>query len=168
LLPRPIVTTAAIGSCGKTLAISAPVATDNCSIASITNNSTYATSPTNASGFYPVGITTFDWTISDINGNSVVCHQTITINDIEAPSISCNPLIEAMVTTDECSAFVNILSPVVSDNCGSYTLTNDSPFRSSDTNASLLIPMPPERTRWELPSLHGQLLIQKGMSQRVM
>jgi len=42
-----------------------------------------------ASDFYPVGTTTVTWTFTDVGGNSVTCTQDVTVNDMEAPVISC-------------------------------------------------------------------------------
>ena len=48
-----------------------PVVTDNCGVASVTNNHPSAT--------YPLGVTLVTWTATDINGNVSTCVQKVTV-----------------------------------------------------------------------------------------
>ncbi|MEE1542846.1 MAG: hypothetical protein UF067_10300, partial [Paludibacteraceae bacterium] len=56
------------------------------------------------------------WTVTDVNGKSSECEQTVKVEDNEAPTIACEA---KTVSTDagKCSANVT-LTPEVSDNCG--------------------------------------------------
>jgi large repetitive protein len=59
--------------CHATLAsvsLGTPIATDNCSIVSTTNN---------APSLFPVGTTTVTWTVTDAGGNTATCTQTVTV-----------------------------------------------------------------------------------------
>ena len=42
-----------------------------------------------ASDFYPVGTTTVTWTYTDQGGNMAQCTMDITVEDVEAPTVSC-------------------------------------------------------------------------------
>jgi hypothetical protein len=67
------------GECDNPISLAPPVATDNCNIQSLTNDSPYGVSSTDASGSYPPGIYTIRWTAEDYAGNSAFCNQTVTI-----------------------------------------------------------------------------------------
>jgi hypothetical protein len=99
--------------------LTAPTATDNCGIASITSD---------APASFPVGSTTVTWTARDNSGNTATCTQIVIISDTEKPTISCPPLINATTTPGLCGApGVALGIPVASDNCGVDEITNDAP-----------------------------------------
>ncbi len=58
-----------------------PVTSDNCSVASVTNN---------APASFSLGTTTVTWTVTDGSGNTATATQTVTITDNTAPSIHFN------------------------------------------------------------------------------
>ncbi len=107
------------GSCDATVSLGTPTATDNCGVTSTTNDA-----PTQ----FPLGTTTVTWTVSDAQGNSATCTQTVTVTDNEIPTINC-PGLDAFDAEDgQCSILVtNNLAPLTSDNCGvasvTYTIT---------------------------------------------
>jgi Leucine-rich repeat (LRR) protein len=72
IVPANIVRLNDIGICGAVVNIGKAVATDNCGIASITNN---------APAFFPVGITTVTWSAVDTNGNATTSKQTVEITN---------------------------------------------------------------------------------------
>jgi len=43
----------------------------------------------NAPAQYPKGVTTVTWTVVDTSGNLRTCSQTVTVNDIELPTLTC-------------------------------------------------------------------------------
>ncbi|MFM7725166.1 MAG: HYR domain-containing protein, partial [Flavobacteriales bacterium] len=98
--------------------IGTPVATDNCSISSITNN---------APSSYPVGTTTVTWTISDVSGNTTTCTQLVVVSDNSAPTITCPPSVTSYPNFG-CLYFGSIGNPIVSDNCSLASLSNNAPF----------------------------------------
>ena len=69
-----------------------------------------------ASGFYPVGVTTVTWTLTDPAGNSATCEQTVTVIDIEPPIVTCPEDITVDNDPGECGAIVNY-TPTATDNC---------------------------------------------------
>ncbi|KAF0239917.1 MAG: HYR domain-containing, partial [Chitinophagaceae bacterium] len=58
--------------------LGAPVTSDNCAIASVSNNA-----PT----VYPIGTTTVTWTVIDIHGNRSTASQQVTVSDQQAPIV---------------------------------------------------------------------------------
>ncbi|MEO1029818.1 MAG: HYR domain-containing protein [Bacteroidota bacterium] len=110
-----------MGLCSALVTVPAPTVSDNCSVASITND---FNNTNDASGIYPLGDTTVIWTITDTSGNSNTCTQIIAVNDTEAPTISCPADITVNHDAGECGALINVPAPTVTDNCD-FTLTND-------------------------------------------
>ena len=73
--PANIDTIIVTAECEIELDVPAPVVTDECSY-SLVND---LNSSENASGIYPVGITTIVWTAIDDSGNETTCEQLITV-----------------------------------------------------------------------------------------
>ncbi|TFH34099.1 MAG: T9SS type B sorting domain-containing protein, partial [Bacteroidia bacterium] len=80
--------------CNNYVNIPAPVVSDACGIKSLTHNSPWGISSSDASGSYPVGITIITWTVEDYSGNIATCQQTIDI--IPNPSQPAAPDIEVL------------------------------------------------------------------------
>src|SRR5712691_8996163 len=74
------------GQCSATVNPGTATATDNCGSTTVTGTRS-DNQPLNAS--YPKGTTTITWTATDGSGNSSSCTQTVTVNDTEAPAITC-------------------------------------------------------------------------------
>jgi len=87
-----------------------PTATDNCTVASIVSV------PASGSVF-PVGITTVTVTATDTAGNTDVCTFDVTIEDNEAPVVSCPGAITQDSDPGVCEAVVSF-TPTADDNCG--------------------------------------------------
>jgi gliding motility-associated-like protein len=113
------VTTTSSTACTATATWTAPTATDNCSVSSIT--------PDHAPGSaFPIGTTTVTYTAKDASGNSATCSFTVTVTD------KTNPVFTQCVTKDivvdgknDCSTKVSWTPPVATDNCGAVTLTSN-------------------------------------------
>ncbi|MCW5907365.1 MAG: HYR domain-containing protein [Chitinophagales bacterium] len=93
---------------------------DNCGIASVTNN---------APSSFPVGTTTITWTATDVNGNTATCTQDITVVDSENPVITCNGPITLNTDAGQCGAANNFCSTTQAGFAGpfapaNWTLTN--------------------------------------------
>jgi gliding motility-associated-like protein len=119
IIPAANITTVANRNCTATgIVLGVPTTSDNCSIASVTNDAPLA---------FPIGITTVNWTITDGSGNKAAATQTVTVTD------AINPLIIApadlvLNANTSCVAFnVNLGSPDTSDNCTAVSVTNDAP-----------------------------------------
>ncbi|MFN0203203.1 MAG: HYR domain-containing protein [Bacteroidia bacterium] len=110
--------------------LGSPFAGDNCSIASVTNN---------APATYPTGTTNVTWTATDASGNTDTCVQTVTVTDVELPTITCPANVSANSDAGQCYATnVNLGTPVTSDNCGVASVTNNAPtqFPVGNTNVT--------------------------------
>jgi VCBS repeat-containing protein len=108
------------GKCGATITnIGTPVTSDNCGVASVTNN--------HPSTYYPVGKTIVTWTVTDVNGNVTdTAKQCVTVMDNEMPTISVTN-VSVGNSAGLCGANLTLAAPVTGDNCGVASVTNDHP-----------------------------------------
>ena len=109
-----------VGLCQADVTVLAPTTDDNCAVATVTNN---FNGTSDASDTYPVGTTTITWTVTDINGNSNICTQDITISDDENPTIVCAPNQSQSADVGLCQADVTVLAPATDDNCAVASVT---------------------------------------------
>ena len=74
-----------------------------------------------------VGPNTVILTVTDNNGNTSTCTSTVTVEDVELPTITCPA--DIIVSTDPgvCGSGVVLNSPVTNDNCGVASVMNDAP-----------------------------------------
>jgi len=93
--------------------LTTPTVSDNCGIASVTNN---------APAFLPPGATTVTWTVTDNSGNTKTCSQVITVVDAQNPEVTSPANISAN-TSGTCSATVTTPNPTYWDNCAVTRLT---------------------------------------------
>ncbi|MCJ7759434.1 MAG: HYR domain-containing protein, partial [Gillisia sp.] len=66
------------GVCNAAVTVIAPATSDNCEVATITND---FNGTADASGTYPVGTTVVTWTVTDVNDNTNTCVQNIIVTD---------------------------------------------------------------------------------------
>ena len=96
--------------------LTAPTATDNCSVASV------VVSPISL----VLGENTVTWTATDASGNTQTSTQTVTVADSQNPTIT--SLSITVLANASCSATeVDLGTPVTTDNCSVNTVTNDAP-----------------------------------------
>jgi hypothetical protein len=117
--PGDITVSAAPGQCTSNVSFLATF-TDNCVGGSIVC--------VPGSGFsFPKGTTNVVCTATDASGNSSNCSFTVTVNDTEAPSISCPADVTVSADVGQCSATNVVLgTPSAADNCGVSTVVNDA------------------------------------------
>jgi len=108
--------------CQGTVTVPAPTVSDNCGVASLLN---LQNGTSNASGMYPIGLTTVDWKVEDAAGNSATCAMDIIILDDEAPMIECPFDVVTTVLETECDAFISMPLATGSDNCSLAMIEND-------------------------------------------
>ncbi len=103
------------GQCGATLtSIGTPFTSDNCGIASITND--------HPSAYYPVGTTIVRWIVKDISGNvNDTATQSITVIDNDLPVITVSVPDQIFCTNTTGNYTIPVL--VASDNCGAVTVS---------------------------------------------
>jgi gliding motility-associated-like protein len=125
--------------CGANVTVAQPTFVENCSTVTLVNSFNQTA---DASGYYPVGTTTVIWTATDACGNSSTCSMTVTVVDNEAPIVSCPPDVIS------CSLEFNLGTPVVSDNCGVESVTNDAPET---------FPIGITIVTWTVTDIHGNI-----------
>jgi hypothetical protein len=109
------------GNCSAVVAYSV-TASDNCP------GVTLSVVPPSGSVF-PVGSTTVNCTATDASGNMASCSFTVTVNDTEAPVVTCPANITQNNDPDFCSAVVTFTS-LATDNCPGVTLVSTPPSGS--------------------------------------
>lgn len=117
-----------LNECGAVVTYPNATASDNCP-----GVGTPSCSPSSGS-FFPVGTTTVTCNVSDQSGNTNSCSFTVTVNDTQAPGLTC-PADKIAVAGNACpvatSAIVNYTAPPATDNCAGATATCLPPPGSS-------------------------------------
>ena len=111
-------------SCGRYVPLDTVEWDDPCNeLDSIWNNSEYRTSPSDASGIYPIGTTTFKWFIKDLSGRiDSSCSVTVTIDDLPPVLIVPNDTVVQADFDKPFASDIDVQLPYFYDNCDS-TLT---------------------------------------------
>ena len=117
-LPSIIEIGSAQDQCGAVATWGAPESIDNCEVAEVTQ--------THSSGdFFPVGVTTVSYLVSDTSGNEAVYSFDIDVADVQGPEISGLPaFIELDNTSSQCGAVVTWEDPTIEDACGTVTFSS--------------------------------------------
>ncbi|MEY4791264.1 MAG: hypothetical protein RIT34_71 [Bacteroidota bacterium] len=107
-----------LGCTAVGVALGTPVVSDNCTVASVTNN---------APGLFPIGTTTVTWTVTDGAGNTATAIQLVNVVDQIAPEATA-PAHVTVNTNNFCDATgVNLGTPEATDNCTIASIVNDAP-----------------------------------------
>jgi gliding motility-associated-like protein len=128
------------GSCGATVVVPKPTIIENCGTVSITNSFNQTA---DASGYYPVGTSTIEWTVTDACGNTSSCSMTVTVTDTEAPVIICPTNLLICATTQ-----VVLGTATATDNCGTVIISNNAPL-TFETGTTMVV--------WTATDLHGNV-----------
>ncbi|GAP69379.1 protein containing PKD repeat [Bacteroidales bacterium 6E] len=108
---------------------------------------------------YNVGVTTVTYTVSDPDGNEATCTFTVTILRDEVPvtAYECPvPTHTAEVDPVSCSADLTLDAMVVTDPCNEIVdYWNDSPYRTSLTDASGTYPSGTTTFHWYITDISG-------------
>jgi len=64
------------------------------------------------------GVTMVSWKATDAAGNTAICQFTVTVNDAQAPTISCPANKTQGTDPNACTAAVTYATPTGTDNCG--------------------------------------------------
>jgi uncharacterized repeat protein (TIGR01451 family) len=129
--PANITTSNDPGTCSATVNPGTATATDNCDSTPTITGTRSDNQPLSAP--YPKGTTTITWTATDDANNSSSCTQTVTVNDTEAPTISCPSNITKDNDPGVCGAVVTYTTPVGSDNCSGATTAQTAGLPSGST-----------------------------------
>ncbi len=127
------------GNCYATVSWTRPTANDNCGPITNPTSSTYTdphgnTYPliiglTTDYGVFPVGTSTIDYVFTDINSNTTTCEFTVTVIDVEAPTITCsgNQILNSICVNALVPDYTGLAN--VYDNCpnNGFTVTQIPP-----------------------------------------
>ncbi len=100
------------GVCTAVVTFMLPLASDSCSNVTVTQTG----GPASGSAF-PEGSTSVEFTATDDFGNTATCSYTITVNDEEAPVITCPGDITVSNDPGICGAVVTFADATATDNC---------------------------------------------------
>lgn len=113
------------GLCSAVHVWDAPTAIDNCGVATLTSDH-------QSGDAFALGATTVSYSTTDIHGNTISSSFTVSVNDLESPSISGLPAeLSLQNEPGSCSAMASWASPLISDNCG--VASSGSDYSSGDT-----------------------------------
>lgn len=118
--PSDLTVSTDAGVCDATgVTLGSETASDNCGT-SVSNDGLVT---------YPLGTTAVTWTVVDPSGNTTSCTQLVTVEDTEAPTITCPANVTVDTDASVCVASnVNLGSPVTGDNCNVNAVYNDGTF----------------------------------------
>src|SRR6185436_20152817 len=119
--PANITATNTQDQCGAIVNFPAPTFTGNCGVVSA--------SPASGS-FFPVGTTTVVVTGQRLDGTSTTCSFTVTVNDTQAPVVTCPANITRNTDPNVCTAIVTF-TPTTTDNCSGATTLCTPPSGSA-------------------------------------
>jgi len=74
-------------------------------------------------GFFPVGTTTNTFRATDAAGNQSTCSFTVTVNDVQAPTVTCPANMTSLTDVGQCYATVTVPNPTHADNCAVTKVT---------------------------------------------
>ncbi|TVR85766.1 MAG: HYR domain-containing protein, partial [Saprospirales bacterium] len=106
------------GECTAEFSPSTPPVSDNCGIDEISND---------APAEFEVGATVVTHTVVDDSDNSASCQQSVTVEDNEAPDITCPSDVTVDTNAGECFATYSPAVASATDNCGIDDVSNDAP-----------------------------------------
>lgn len=90
--------------------------------------------------FFPVGVTTNTYQATDAAGNTASCSFTVTVNDVQQPTITCPANQVRNTDVDQCYATFTPPQPTFSDNCAVtrliYSITQPPGFPVINSPAS--------------------------------
>lgn len=128
--PANVVANAPAGSCFANVNPGTPSADDNCafSFAGARSDSQPLTAP------YPVGTTTITWSVTDAAGNAASATQTVTVNDVTAPTLGAVTATPNSMWPPNHQMFNVALSYGTSDSCPSscsVSVTSNEPVNGT-------------------------------------
>lgn len=122
-------TVAADAGCGANVVLQAPQTSDNCGVASVTND--------HPSAYFPVGNTTVTWTVTDNNGWMATATQVITVTDQQAPTVVTKPVTVYLNAAGVAGIGINDVNNGSTDNCSIALMSlNKTGFNCADLGAN--------------------------------
>ncbi len=105
------------GVCGAEVFFADAIAIDNCGVLSVIQTAGLPSGST-----FPVGVSTVEFTATDVNGNTSVCSFTITVTDNEAPMAVCQDITIQLDEFGNASITAADIDGGSTDNCGIDTI----------------------------------------------
>lgn len=109
----PITVGTDAGACTAQIVLPNITAQDNCPLVTLTDD-------VPAGSVFTLGTTTVTYTAQDNWGNTATCVFDVTVNDTEAPAITCPANITVDNDPGECGATVSYATPEATDNCNGF------------------------------------------------
>jgi gliding motility-associated-like protein len=110
----PIDVNTSAGICGANITVTAPNASDNCTVGTPIGTRSDAKA---LNAVYPLGRTIITWNVKDVNGNAAIpVVQTVDVTDNQVPVITTNGDRNVNVDVASCGAIVNVTA-TATDNC---------------------------------------------------
>jgi phosphatidylethanolamine-binding protein (PEBP) family uncharacterized protein len=100
---------------------------DNCAGATLNQTAGLASGSS-----FPSGVTSNSFVVTDGSGNTATCSFTVTVNDTEAPSITCPANVNVSNDPGQCAAIVTY-SVNFNDNCAGATLNQTAGLASGSS-----------------------------------
>ena len=100
------------GACYAEVYFADALALDECGIASVVQTAGPA-----SGSLFTQGVTTIEYTATDVNGNTTVCFFTVNIQDTQIPTIVSSDDITVSNDLGICGAFITVPPPTITDNC---------------------------------------------------
>jgi len=116
ICPANIVRNTDPNFCSAVVTYPAPFASDDCGPWSLVR-----TSGLPSGSAFPKGVTMVNWKVTDAVGYMAICGFTVTVNDNQAPSITCPVNVNKWTSTGQCTAPVFYAVKGLSDNCPGVT-----------------------------------------------
>ncbi|MEZ4856809.1 MAG: LamG-like jellyroll fold domain-containing protein [Gelidibacter sp.] len=116
ICPTDVIVNADANCEATSVALGSPTVSDNCGVASVTNN---------LGALLPLPTGTFDvtWTVTDTSGHTATCIQQVTVEDHSIPTITCpTPAASYNADAGTCGKILSF-NATASDNCGNPTLS---------------------------------------------
>jgi hypothetical protein len=120
------------GQCSASVAYTTPTASDNCSLATgqpqwISGGTSPTASGANSTATFQKGANIVTWRATDGAGLTKTCTFRVTVNDTEAPTLTCPAPMSLTTAPNTCSSVATTYTnPTFTDNCA---LTNSTATR---------------------------------------
>ena len=152
--PANITVNANAGQCYATnVSLGTATTADNCGVQSTI--STLSGTATTTTTQYPVGINTVIWTVTDVNGRTASCAQTVVAVDNQNPTITCPAGITVNANTGQCYATnVSLGTATTADNCGVQSTV--STLSGTATTATTQFPVGSNTVVWTVTDVNGR------------
>ncbi len=124
-----------LGDCFALVYFPQPYTLDNCGIDTVVQ-----TAGLPSGSEFPVGVSTVEFTVTDVNGNVSSCSFTITVTDVEAPMAVCENITIPLDANGNASISAADVDGGSSDNCGVADISIDmDTFDCSNVGENIVV-----------------------------